>query len=369
MDRGDPLKKRYGHTTTLWDGKLVVVGGSKMYNRDMKRRECMNDIQIYDPVGNVWEEPIPNGAYFEPRRHHASCIVGNHMVVNGGLNDKDLYLNSTLAINIAGLVDKSNEEQKAYRWVQLRTENQRPGNVAYHACQLVVSLERYKYIKLLSLTSLPDIRYGKGRVPYEGIYYFGGRDEIGPNNDLYVMRIGRKPIEWIKPRTAGPLPPARYGHSMNYIPEKGILVVFGGRNDSFFDANNSSCLDDIWILVLERMEWCEWSRTERVGFLPAPRYSHSTAVLDKSLYIFGGIGDSNYCETRVYAIDMMVRTYGGEKIRFDRSGGAGLSVPTTQKLGALGELKSILAKVCTKKMPAVPAGVVSGGASLLPMIN
>ncbi len=362
MDQGSAERKRYGHTMSLWDGKLVMVGGSKMYNRDMKRRECLNDIQIYDPPTNIWKEIMPNGAYLEPRRYHATCIVGHHMVVNGGLNDKDAYLNSTLAINLTGLMDKDNDEEKVYRWVQLKTENTRTGNVAHHACQLVVAPERYKYIKLVSLTSMPDLRYGKAKVPYEGIYYFGGRDELGPNNDLYIIRIGRKPIEWIKPGILGPTPPARYGHSMSYIPEKGILVIFGGRNDDFFESDNTSCLDDIWILVLERMQWCEWSKNEGIGSVPASRYSHCSAVIGGSIIIFGGIGDANYCDTRIFAIDMNIAGMHGA--RFDKSPILSPGEPASSPKGALGEIKGILMKKATQE---VRTTLAPGAAAMLGM--
>lgn len=164
VENGGQSKKRYGHTSHSWENKIIFVGGSRMYNKDLKRRECLNDILIYDPAAKVWTEIIPSGAYLEPRRHHASCLVGNFLVVNGGQNDKEVFLDDTLALNLAGLENSKNEIERGYRWIQLKINFQPPGKLAYHTCQLVIASERVSNSKQLTLTSLPELRYGKSSV-------------------------------------------------------------------------------------------------------------------------------------------------------------------------------------------------------------
>jgi len=133
---------------------------------------------------------------------------------------------------------------------------------------------------------------------------FGGRDEKGAKNSLYILRIGKKPVEWILANVAGTPPLPRYGHSMNYYPEKAILVVFGGRNDENFAKSGETYLSDIWILYLERLTWAEWDQREIDGPIPIARYSHATECFGSSVMILGGLSEYNYCKSDVYLLDL-----------------------------------------------------------------
>lgn len=66
------------------------------------------------------------------------------------------------------------------------------------------------------------------------------------------MRIGRKPLEWIKPDTHGIPPEPRYNHTMNYYEDGNYLIVHGGRNDF---SNESFSLNDTFILELHKFDW------------------------------------------------------------------------------------------------------------------
>lgn len=137
----------------------------------------------------------------------------------------------------------------------------------------------------------------------EGIYIFGGRDEKGPKNRLYIYRVGTKQNQWEEPRCEGQAPLARYGHSMNYYPDKNIIIIFGGRNDDNYVNTGQSYLNDVWILSLDELVWQQWDKEER-GSVPIARYSHCSAVLGNSIIIFGGLSEENYCKTDIYSLDM-----------------------------------------------------------------
>ncbi len=132
---------------------------------------------------------------------------------------------------------------------------------------------------------------------------FGGRDELGPKNKLYVLRVGQKPCEWIEPNVEGRAPMARYGHSITHYPEKNILILFGGRNDDNYISTGESYLNDVWILTLDRLAWFQWDREDR-GAPPVPRYSHCAVALGTSVIVFGGLSEDNYCRSDIYALDM-----------------------------------------------------------------
>ena len=275
-----------------------------MYNNDIKRRECLNDILIYDPLANSTRKLEPSGVFLEGRRYHTSCILGTNLIVHGGLNDKDIFLGGIYSVNIYGINDRNKEFDKTYRWVLLQTINQGLGPTAYHTCNLVLDPERYKLVKYATISTLPDVKSDKIKLPFEGIYYFGGRNPYGATNDLYILKIGRNPLEWVKAETKGRSPPPRYSHSSSFFSERSVLVIFGGRNDAAFEASGSICMNDIWILAADKMEWIEWDISQSVAEVPESRYAHASAILGRSIVIFGGLNDENYCNTSIFEIKM-----------------------------------------------------------------
>ena len=77
------------------------------------------------------------------------------------------------------------------------------------------------------------------------------------------------------------------------------MVIFGGRNDSCGQAY----LNDIWLLELERLTWIRWDNRDSMGTVPEGRYTHCSAVIGNSLFIFGGLGEGNYCKGVVFSFD------------------------------------------------------------------
>lgn len=119
-----------------------------------------------------------------------------------------------------------------------------------------------------------------------------------------MLKIGKKPCEWIVPEVSGKPPLARYGHTMNYYPQKAMLIIFGGRNDENSNNGGQEYLNDVWILDLENMRWTMWDNKDSMGSIPVARYSHSSAVLGTSIIVFGGLSEENYCKGDVYVLDM-----------------------------------------------------------------
>jgi hypothetical protein len=70
-------------------------------------------------------------------------------------------------------------------------------------------------------------------------------------NEVWILRIGKKPFDWIKPQIYGNPPSPRYLHSMNFYEEGNFLIIYGGRNDNI----ESSALNDIYLLELQKLEW------------------------------------------------------------------------------------------------------------------
>eukprot|EP01022_Parablepharisma_sp_SALTPOND_P011682 TRINITY_DN1492_c0_g2_i1.p1 TRINITY_DN1492_c0_g2~~TRINITY_DN1492_c0_g2_i1.p1 ORF type:complete len:660 (+),score=34.59 TRINITY_DN1492_c0_g2_i1:57-1982(+) len=300
VEQGEPSRKRYGHSACAWEYLIMIVGGSRLYNKETKRRDCLNDVLVYNTVSNHWDELRCDGL-FERRRYHTTCIVGKYMVANGGVNAEQQFLNDTMALYLGKFNDKD-YAGKAYRWIKVHTKGASPPKVAYHTCQLVLNTDRLQYnIEQPDLYSMKESTSGK--IALEGIYFFGGKDEKGAKNTLYVLKIGKKPCEWVTPTIEGPAPLARYGHSMNYYPNRALLIIFGGRNDeNYCNDVSQAYLNDVWILDLERMKWIQWDQQEQI--VPVPRYSHCSVILGPSVLIFGGLSEENYCKADVHVLTL-----------------------------------------------------------------
>lgn len=158
---GEPARRRYGHATCAWGERLVMVGGARMYSRETKQRECLGDVLIYSPQEDDWAEIVPEGTPLEPRRFHSACMVGNQLLVYGGLSSQEGYLSDITAINIGQSHEKA---QRVCRWTQVYARGRRPGPLAYHTCQLVLLPERLRAPGLLSLSTLPECRSSKVKV-------------------------------------------------------------------------------------------------------------------------------------------------------------------------------------------------------------
>ena len=83
----DDFEPRYGHTTTLWDNRLVIFGGR---TQDGK---ILNSITIFDPFDNMFVtlRDVKNAP--PPRYHHSAVLYGNSIFIYGGKTTGKKLLN------------------------------------------------------------------------------------------------------------------------------------------------------------------------------------------------------------------------------------------------------------------------------------
>lgn len=140
-------------------------------------------------------------------------------------------------------------------------------------------------------------------------YLFGGCDYSeppGPTNDLFVLKINTSaPWEWEKLKfapTMTPLP--RWKHSATVVDNK--IYMFGGFH------NSTTRFNDLWVFNPITMNWSQATdkgataagaashrasvAASRPGaqVVPAPRGGHSSVVIRKCIYVFGGYGGTGY---------------------------------------------------------------------------
>jgi hypothetical protein len=135
--------------------------------------------------------------------------------------------------------------------------------------------------------TLPDVRDAHGLI-YDPVrdrmLLFGGANVFGLTtleyNDVWVMSLGPNP-RWTKLAPTGTKPAARHAHNMIYDPVRDRVVIFGGR-DVIGPRN------DVWALSLS--DSLAWMQLVPSGTPPTAR-EHAAAIYDPlrdRMIVFGG---------------------------------------------------------------------------------
>jgi hypothetical protein len=137
------------------------------------------------------------------------------------------------------------------------------------------------------------------------VYFFGGKKEDGfSSNQIHVLRVGCKPLQWTSPEVSGQLPPPRYSHSMIHFEAMNAIVVFGGRNDTLISKTlviELNFLNDLWLLSLDTLNWV---KVINQGDIPIGRHSFCSAIHGTRLVIFGGLNSQQYNSNDIYLCEL-----------------------------------------------------------------
>lgn len=210
------------------------------------------------------------------------------MFVFGGINEQNEFLSDNLILDM-----------NTFRWLKILTKGDRPSRLAYMSSAVVLLEERKQY-ETLNLYKLPELsnKNTPKNFKYEGIYIFGGLNNEGEvNNDLRVLRIGRKPLTWINLNTRGIKPEPRYACSMNFNEDSGWLIIHGGKNDKSGDM----FFNDTFIIDLLTFTWYEVNIIEND---PLNRAQHSSIIHNNKLIIFGGCDTDYFHSSQLYVISL-----------------------------------------------------------------
>jgi hypothetical protein len=163
--KGNEELKRYGHTTCVWNNKLLVVGGSKMYNREYKRRDCLEDLWLFDPNTASWQD-IDTSGLFTARRGHIACMVGTELLVSGGIDAKGNYLTDDVVLPL----NRASSSGRRYRWTKLLATGDGPKALAYSTCECILAPERSNSNSgdNIGLYTLPPLRTSQPSVRFAG---------------------------------------------------------------------------------------------------------------------------------------------------------------------------------------------------------
>ncbi len=285
-----PTNNRFGHTNVIYQNKIFLFGGRTKYGGAF----VSPGLEIFSLTENAFTNQDPEGNIFpEPRKNHIAELIGNQMLIHGGLNESNEILNDCYFLNLNQL-----------KWGVCFINRNTPSPRLYgHTSCLVLPKEYYQSHRL-TIYSYPEMETGSNRLKEKGIYIFGGKskEEGGLSNKMWILLIGQKQLKWISPEIKGKPPSPRYFHSMNYYDKGNMLIVHGGRNDAVSD---SCALDDTFIFDLENFEWMQVTLYSQLNnFKVLHRCAHKSVIFSNKLIILGGMNNNNYIGSALLIINL-----------------------------------------------------------------
>ncbi len=280
------IEPRLGHTGIIYENRFIIFGGRYYNSNDFA------SLDIYNTETNNWFSPLEK-PFFPLRRNHISCMIGSHMFIHGGISDKGEYLNDSYILNLNPI-----------RWSSLTFSKYTIyPKLAYHSCSLVVSSD-IRESQRFNIYHYPDninLKRIQNKIQIKGLYIFGGKnkEDNQPSNKLFVLIIGKKPLEWIQIETKGQPPSPRYMTSMNYFEEGNYLIIHGGRNDYSINM----VFKDTFVIEMNKLEWLRVDFGKNFSIVKN-RCSHQSVISGKTLFIFGGMDDKNYVGSALFVVNL-----------------------------------------------------------------
>jgi hypothetical protein len=246
----NPPSARYCHTANLYKNQYMLVFGGLG-----DRGERFNDLCVLDLKANEWLQPATAGTSPEPRSHHGSIIIGDKLIIFGGLSG--LSAERLNAIHILDL------EKRPWTWSHPTTLGIPPTGRLY-----------------------PTLAVWKNQLSV-----FAGYTGKHRLNDMHMLDLGTMTWSEAWPRDERPNPV--YGHSGTQLGSK-LLVLGGNTGVSYYEHH-------LYMLDFETMLW---RRLEGVD-CPSGRRYHSAILSNatQKLYVYGGSTVAKAPEDFLYVLD------------------------------------------------------------------
>ena len=283
---------RFGHTSIIYQNKIYLFGGRTKYGNSFVSPGLeifsLNDRTFINIEGE-------SGIVPEPRKNHIAELIGNQMLIHGGINENNQVVGDCYYLNL---------NLSQLKWGSCPIIRSTPSPRLYgHSSALVLPKEYYSSNKL-SIFNYPDVEFANSRIKEKGIYIFGGKtkEDGGLSNKLWILILGNKKLKWSNPDVKGKPPSPRYFHSMSYYDKGNMLIVHGGRNDA---VSENAALNDTFIFDLENFEWMEVNLYFQLSrFKVLNRCAHKSIVFSNKLIILGGMNNNNYIGSVLFIINL-----------------------------------------------------------------
>jgi hypothetical protein len=280
---------------TYYNNQLFIFGGVTQNNSYHLREKniCIFDInkeQFFYPQCENYRQVLW-------RRNHIAISIGFCMIIHGGIDDENNYLNDLWYFDYNKL-----------KWSPLyyKTSINIP-SISYHSCVLISQnqnnnnnfninnlIQNDSDIYKISDNS-NDKKKSQNKILIEGIYIFGGKNQNDEfYEDLWCIEIGNKPVRIMKLNTFGKRPEPRINCGITFFNLLNILIVYGGKNKF------GIILNDIYILNLEKYIWIKpiYNNNEFNAVS-----EHAIFSDNKKIFILGGSGNEGYMKFDFFTIE------------------------------------------------------------------
>ena len=282
---------RYGHSSVFYQNKIYIYGGTVK----IEKSSMLAGLEIFSlndkafMISNDKSSPCK-------RKNHIAEIVGNSMLIHGGIDEENQVLDDCHILNL---------QQMKWTTPVINPINLYPKVFGHSSCLVVP--HNIITNNAFNIYKFPDMDYinkkNKKNIQ-RGIYIFGGKTkEInGLTNNLWILLIGQQPFQWLKPETKGIQPSPRYYHSMNFYEKSRYIIIHGGRND---DLSSSCALNDTFILELINFNWIKVNLYSILkNFNVLSRFGHNSSIFANKLIIFGGMNNNNYIGSSLFIVNL-----------------------------------------------------------------
>lgn len=249
----------YGHTIQIINGILFVILGFKINLKNEINIINPFDLILYDINTNTIIKKVSAVKESLFRKFHISELLGNNIIVFGGLDYKDTALNDSYMLNI-----------KTFKWRRVNTNSK-----IYY----------------------PDGVYNHKSVVFQNIIYlFGGKSNFDYiNNNVYTIMFDPNndtcTINLVK--TKGIPPCRRIKHSMNIIESINSITIFGGKSNNF-----EKILNDLYLFNINLNLWVQITSP----IMPLHRSNHCSVMQNDKLIIMGGYNKYNEANNEIEKI-------------------------------------------------------------------
>lgn len=97
----DPPARAF-HTCNAFNHYIVIFGG-ELYSRYTDSRLLTNEVLIFNTKSHEYLK-VPFQHHLEPRKFHASVIIGPYLVISGGIDENGVPLSGLNSFNLSNLV-------------------------------------------------------------------------------------------------------------------------------------------------------------------------------------------------------------------------------------------------------------------------
>ena len=283
---------RFGHSSVFYQNKIYLYGG----RIKVEKASMLVGLEVYSLNENLFIYTNIKGGP-NKRRNHIAEVIGNLMLIHGGIDEDNEILDDTYLLNLNQL-----------KWASPSLSPYGPAPKVFgHSSCLVIPHSILNNNKF-NIYRYPDLDYynknPKKKKIERGLYVFGGKtkETDGLTNNLWILLLGQRPLQWIKVDTKGDPPSPRYFHSMNFYEKSNYIIIHGGRNDNL---SSSSGLNDTFILDLFNFNWIKIRLYSNItGFKIISRFGHNSSIFANKLIVFGGMNNNNYIGSSLFIINL-----------------------------------------------------------------